>query len=170
LGNETRLEVLQKDQSRVPRQQKQEGRHNVRHIHQTDKKRKLESGDSVDSVPVPDWVSCEGTEQTIFFGRKRPKCEAQKIQEELLCWEREGDWYLNETNHIIDDMDLYLPCSDSVHYAMNNQCAWMLDGNGLKYDWLPKDNCSIQEKDYRKIEEHMPDLCERFAGESESEI
>ena len=117
---------------------------------------------------VPDWVRCEGTEgteRTTFFGRERPKCEAQKIQEELLCWEKKGDWYFNDTRQIIDDMSLYIPCEDSISYGINNECAWMLDGTGLKYDWHPKNNCSIQENQYRELEHNMPDFCERMAGE-----
>lgn len=113
---------------------------------------------------VPGWLQCNSSEDKSivnYFGRERPRCEAQRIQKEAKCWADYGDWYYNSTRVIIDDLSLYKPC-DTPHYGIHNPCAWMLDGPGLKYDWHPKTNCSIPEKDYRAMD--APDFCELMKG------
>ena len=126
------------------------------------------NGSSLNALSsVPDWLQCdEEDDKTIvkYFGRDRPRCEAQRIQNEANCWSDHGDWYWNSTQkgpHRHDPISKYKPCN-APHYGEHNPCRWMLDGPGLKYDWRPKTNCSIPENDYRTMD--RPDVWELMKG------
>jgi hypothetical protein len=72
---------------------------------------------------------------TVTFLDKTLKMETWRaIQNESLRWSEEGQWVLNSSMRIIDNMTLYAPCL-KMRYGKNNFCSWVLDGNVLKYYW-----------------------------------
>ena len=69
-----------------------------------------------------------------FLGEDILLRDWEAISAHVHSWASRGQWEFQPNRTIIDDASIYTPCKMKI-YGIHNPCAWVLDGNVLKYDW-----------------------------------
>jgi len=65
-----------------------------------------------------------------------------EVKKAIQCWSNHGNWIFNNNKTIFKDLLHYTPCING--YKESSPCPKILEGDGLKYDWMvPTDKCAF---------------------------